>query len=66
MDEITKKRKWNAEAVNIVSKKRNISAEYVRQVLRGDRKGIKPDEIKKDYQKINTILNKTVFEILNK
>ncbi|HRO75591.1 MAG TPA: hypothetical protein PLP27_05545 [Crocinitomicaceae bacterium] len=64
MHEITKKRRWNADAVSILSQKRGISTEYIRQVLRGDKKGVKPDEIKKEYKQIDRALNKTVSKIL--
>lgn len=65
MNEITKKRRWNADAIAIISKKRGITKEYVRQILRGDRVGEKPSEIKKEYGKIDREINEKVKQLLN-
>lgn len=52
---------YNGIAVNAISVKWKISKQYVRQCIRGDRKSISADNIKKDYfdlvRKINNILS---------
>lgn len=58
---IKKANSYNVIAVNAISIKWNISKQYVRQCIRGDRNSISADTIKKDYltlvKKIEDVLN---------
>ena len=50
MDKETKKRiSYNAEILILMKEKWDVSIDYVRKCLRGDRVGIMPDRIVKDY-----------------
>ncbi|WGK94760.1 MULTISPECIES: hypothetical protein [Flavobacterium] len=49
---IKKNNSYNVIAVNAVSVKLKISKQYVRQCVRGDRKGISADNIKKEYNNL--------------
>ena len=63
MSKETKKRNnYNHEVVKALGKRWGVTPHYVRQCLRGDRKGIMSDTIKKEYQhkvnEVNKVLEK--------
>lgn len=60
MDKTTQKRKtYNAGILIALEKKFGYSIDFIRKCLRGDRSGIMPDQIRKEYK----ILEKEVNEI---
>jgi hypothetical protein len=46
---IKKNKSYNVLAITAISRKLNISEQYVRQCVKGDRKSINADYIKKEY-----------------
>jgi hypothetical protein len=57
MNKTTKKRTYyNTEILNILMKRHDCSADFIRKSLRGDRVGEKPDVLKKEY---NSFLRKS-------
>ncbi|MDV6170199.1 hypothetical protein R1T16_17315 [Flavobacterium sp. DG1-102-2] len=71
MDKETKKRnKYNEKILEAVSKRYGVTIDYVRKCLRGDRSGIVPDRISKDYKEgvkeLNEVVDETVEKITNK
>ncbi|MCW3168943.1 hypothetical protein OMO38_10455 [Chryseobacterium sp. 09-1422] len=51
---ITKRNIYNADILIVIEKKYGFTIDYIRKSLRGDRNGVMPDEIKKEY---NTLEN---------
>lgn len=71
MDKETKKRnKYNEKILDVVSKRYGVSIDYVRKCLRGDRTGIVPDRISKEYKdgvkELDKVVDVTVEKITNK
>lgn len=59
----TKKNKsYNVIAVKAISEKWNISKQYVRQCVKGDRNSISADNIKKDYLDLVRKIDKLLSE----
>lgn len=46
---IKKNKSYNVLAVTAISRKFNVSEQYVRQCVKGDKKSINADSIKKEY-----------------
>lgn len=46
---IKKNNSYNVLAVTAISRKLNVSEQYVRQCIKGDKKSINADSIKKEY-----------------
>lgn len=62
----TKKRtNYNEDILNALMKKYGYSVDYIRKSLRGDRTGIMPDQIKKDYSQMEIAAKKTIQSKLN-
>lgn len=62
----TKKRNnYNEDILNSLAKKYGYSVDYIRKCLRNDRKGIMPDNVKKDYKDLDTAAKKTVESKIN-
>ncbi len=60
MDKTKQKRKtYNTEILIVLSEKFGYSEDYIRKSLRGDRTGIMPDKIKKEYK----LLEKSAADI---
>lgn len=56
MDKRTNKKiKYNDEILISLQKKYGYSKDYIQKCIRGDRKGIMPDKIKKDYESLEKI-----------
>ena len=47
-----KREKYHPLAVNKVAEMYGFSARYVRQILKGDRKGLMADNVKRDYKRL--------------
>lgn len=63
MDKVTKKRiSFNTEILILMKEKWDVSVDYVRKCVRGDRKGIMPDRITKDYHANVRILEEKTKE----
>ena len=58
-----KKVKYNQDALEILTQRFGYSIDYIRKSLRGDRVGILPDRVKKEYSIIVSELEKKKFEI---
>jgi hypothetical protein len=59
----TKKNKsYNVIAVKAISEKWNISKQYVRQCVKGDRNSISADNIKRDYLDLVRKIDKLLSE----
>lgn len=53
MSKPTKKRiNFNEDILNILKERYGYSLDYIRKSLRGDRVGIMPDTLKKEYKKL--------------
>lgn len=66
MDKSTKKRaKYNALAVNKIAEAYGYSVRYVRQILKGDRKGLMADNVLRDYKKLANDFEKAVNEAVD-
>lgn len=53
MDKRTNKKiKYNEEILISLQNKYGYSKDYIQKCIRGDRNGIMPDKIKKDYEKL--------------
>lgn len=70
MDKSKQKReKYNALAVKKVAEIYGYSQRYIRQILKGDRKGLMADNVLRDYKKLkndfDTSVNQAVDNILN-
>ena len=51
MDKTKQKRKtYNTGILNVLSEKFGYTEDYIRKSLRGDRTGIMPDKLKKEYK----------------
>lgn len=54
MSKPTKKRtKYNEDILNVLKQRYDYSLDYIRKSLRGDRNGIMPDQIIKEYKKLD-------------
>lgn len=53
----TNRNKYNDLVVKKLAEKHKISTSYVRKSLKGDRTGIFPDLIKKEYKELNKLIN---------
>ncbi|MCK0203529.1 hypothetical protein [Ornithobacterium rhinotracheale] len=60
-----KRNNYNHIAVNKTAEVFGFSARYVRACLKGDRKGIMPDEVIKQYKTFVSEINKAVEKIIN-
>lgn len=58
--EKNKSNKYNVLVVNRLSEKYGITGYYVRQCLRGDRKNLTADQLRKEY----VFLNKAIVKLL--
>lgn len=70
MDKSKQKReKYNALAVNKIAEAYGFSARYVRQILKGDRKGLMADNVLRDYNKLardfENAVNQAADNIIN-
>lgn len=70
MDKSKQKReKYNALAVNKIAEAYGFSTRYVRQILKGDRKGLMADNVLRDYNKLardfENAVNQAVDNIIN-
>ncbi|WP_102980150.1 hypothetical protein [Chryseobacterium scophthalmum] len=63
MDKTTqKKTSYNRVILNVLSDKYGYSVDYIRKCLRGDRTGLMPDELKKEYNSLEKEANKAIEE----
>ncbi len=56
----------NVDAINALVEKFGLSAYYIRQSVKGNREGVVPDRIKKEYQMICKELEKAKEETVKK
>lgn len=56
---------YNDVVLNSLINKYGLSKDYIRKCLRGDRTGIMPDTITKEYNTLDKEINKTVQAHLN-
>lgn len=55
MDKTTQKRQtYNTGILQVLAKKFGYSVDYIRKSLRGDRVGVMPDKIKKEYKTLES------------
>lgn len=54
------KQNYNEDILIILNKKYGYSADYIRKCLRGDRTGIMPDEVVKDYKALENASKKAI------
>lgn len=70
MNKGTKKKdnykQYNVDAINALVEKFGLSAYYIRQSINGNREGIVPDKIKKEYPQICKALEAGKEEIVKK
>lgn len=60
-DKPTKKNaSYNQDVINVVKERYGYTAHYIRQSIRGDRKGIVPDRLKKEYETLVSEANKAI------
>lgn len=62
---IKKKPSYNLEALDVLQKRFGFSKDYIRKSLRGDRKGIIPDKLKEEYNRISKKLEGAVKDLEN-
>ncbi len=62
---ITKKIYYNTGILNVLQKKYGYSIDYIRKSLRGDRVGVMPDEIKKEYKALEAAAQKAIEDKAN-
>lgn len=63
MDKTTqKKSSYNTVILNVVAKKYGYSIDYIRKCLRGDRTGLMPDELSKEYKSLEKEALKAIEE----
>lgn len=60
-----KNNKYNPLAVNKVAEKYGFTPRYVRACLKGDYKGIMPDNLKKDYKEMVKKIEETIEQVQN-
>ena len=60
-----KNNKYNPLAVNKVAEKYGFTPRYVRACLKGDYKGIMPDNLKKDYKERVKKIEETIEQVQN-
>jgi signal recognition particle receptor subunit beta len=60
-----KKQNYNEEILNILETKYGYSIDYIRKCLRGDRTGIMPDEIVKEYKALHAASKKAIKRAAN-
>lgn len=61
MNESTKKRiKFNEEILDVLKNRYGYSLDYIRKSLRGDRVGIMPDKLIKEYKEIENATKKAL------
>lgn len=60
-----KREKYNPLAVNKVAEKYGFTPRYVRACLKGDYKGIMPDNLKKDYKEMVKKIEETIEKVQN-
>ena len=70
MNKETKKNpKYNLKAIDVLVTNFGLSAYYIKQSISGNKKGITPDAIKKEYKKacaeLESAENKAVQKLLN-
>lgn len=60
MNKETKKKAfpYNLKAIDVLVSKYGLSAYYIKQSINGNKKGITPDKIKKDYRSLDAELKK--------
>lgn len=57
---IKKRQNYNEDILLLLQKKFGYSIDYIRKALRGDRMGIMPDIIKKEYKVLLVKINETL------
>lgn len=63
MNKPTKKRiNFNEDILNILKKRYGYSLDYIRKSLRGDRVGIMPDTLIKEYKNLENAAKKAIQE----
>jgi hypothetical protein len=66
MNKRTKKRNnYNEDILNALCVKYGYSIDYIRKSLRGDREGLMPDTLKKEYKSLEAAAKKTIIEKAN-
>ncbi|HIB37603.1 MAG TPA: hypothetical protein EYO36_08595 [Mesonia sp.] len=62
-----KRKSYNTSVLNKVAEKYGVTATYVRASIRGDKKGVMPDLLKKDYKSmckaVDDVLEQKLKEI---
>ena len=59
-----KREKHHPLAVNKVAEIYGFSARYVRQILKGDRKGLMADNVKRDYKRLCNDIDQTTERVV--
>lgn len=59
------KKFYHEEMIRILHEKYGFTKDYIRKSLRGDRVGIMPDRIKKEYNAMVAASQKAVLEVAN-
>lgn len=66
----TKRPSYNTDVIKILQEVHGYGSDYIRKSIRGDRVGVIPDRIKKQYHQMSTAADKAkeekLKEILNK
>lgn len=66
MDKTTqKKTSYNTVILNVLSNKYGYSIDYIRKSLRGDRVGVMPDELRKEYKALENEATKAIEQKAN-
>ena len=66
MHKPTKKRiNYNEDILNALHAKYGYSIDYIRKSLRGDREGIMPDTLTKEYKQLDAAAKKTIQQKAN-
>lgn len=57
-----KKKLYNQEAISVLKEKYGFKENYIAKSIRGDRTGIIPSQIKKEYEQLENAAKKAVAE----
>lgn len=68
MEKINQKtyKTYNANILQGLCEKYGLSKYYIRKCLAGNAHGIKPENIRKDYSRIEKAINNVIMEFMNK
>jgi predicted ATP-dependent Lon-type protease len=60
-----KKVYYNTEILTQLEKKYGFTSDYIRKCLRGDRTGVMPDQIAKEYKTLENVSNEAIKQKVN-